>query len=46
MWSPLLVDVLKFNVDGVAIEKLGLAGVGRVLRNCDDDLLVMFVFSM
>lgn len=46
MWSPLLVDVLKFNVDGVAIEKLGLAGVGGVLRNSDDDVLVMFVFSM
>lgn len=33
MWSPVLVDVLKFNVDGVASEKLGLAGVGGVLCN-------------
>ena len=47
MWSPVLVDVLKFNLDGVASEKLGLAGVGGVLSVCnsDDGVLVMFVFS-
>lgn len=34
--------ILKINVDGTAIEREGLTGTGRVLRNASGEVLVIF----
>lgn len=42
VWIPPLGGDLKFNVDGAAKGKPGLAGIGRVLRNSDGVVFLMF----
>lgn len=41
-WCPPHIRVPKSNVDGAAREKLGLAGIGGVLRNCKVEVWHMF----
>ena len=41
-WCSPTIGVLKFNVDGAAQGKLGLAGIGGVLRNHQGKVLYMF----
>lgn len=41
-WSPPLVGVLKFNVDGAVEGKLGPAVVGGVLHDSDGVVLALF----
>ena len=42
LWSLPPICLFKFNVDGAARGKPGLAGIGGVLRNCNGDVLFMF----
>lgn len=41
-WAPPRIGVLKFNVDGAALGKPGLAGIGGVLRNHEGRVLIRF----
>lgn len=41
-WTPPPFGALKFNVDGAAIEKPGLAGIGGVLCYHKGEVIVMF----
>lgn len=44
--SPLLIGILKFNVDIVLGGNLGLARVGGVLRKSKGEVLLLFVKSI
>ncbi|KAL4313065.1 hypothetical protein GQ457_01G024130 [Hibiscus cannabinus] len=41
-WTPLTVGVWKFNVDGFAQRKLGLADCSGVLRDSESRILSLF----
>ena len=45
-WIPPLTGILKFNVNGAARGKLGLAGIGGVLLNDKGEVLLMFPKSV
>ncbi|XXG71925.1 hypothetical protein AAC387_Pa07g1141 [Persea americana] len=45
-WPPPLFEVLKFNVDGASRDKPRPTRIGGVLRNCKDEVLLMFSKNM
>ncbi|XP_073261506.1 uncharacterized protein [Populus alba] len=42
IWSPPMIDILKWNVDGSSFSKPGPSGIGGVLRNHHGHVLGMF----
>ena len=44
LWSPPLLGVLKFNIDGAARGKLGPAGIRGVFCNKEGDFITIWVF--
>lgn len=45
-WSPLIMDTLKFNVDGSAKGNPGLVGIGGVLWDANSHVLCLFSLSV